>query len=101
MPPFKYHVLICAGPSCSERDANNVRNTFRKELERQGLTGTVKESKVVCLDLCSWGPTMVVYPDGVWYTKIRPRDVEEIVRSHIGNGQPVNRLIYDWEKSAT
>ena len=35
---------------------------------------------------------MVVYPDAVWYGFVTAEDVDEIVESHIVNGQPVERL---------
>jgi (2Fe-2S) ferredoxin len=38
------------------------------------------------------GPVMVVYPDGVWYNKVTPEDVEEILDQHIGQGKKVERL---------
>jgi (2Fe-2S) ferredoxin len=46
-----------------------------------------------CLDQCEHGPTVVVYPDGVWYGRVTPDDVEEIIDSHIVNGKPVERLL--------
>jgi SAM-dependent methyltransferase len=34
---------------------------------------------------------MIVYPDAVWYGEMKPGDVEEIVTSHLKNGNPVSR----------
>ncbi len=45
-----------------------------------------------CLDACAYGPSIVVYPEGVWYGHVRPEDVPEIVESHLVNGIPVERL---------
>jgi len=46
-----------------------------------------------CLDQCEHGPTVVVYPDAVWYGRVTANDVEEIIESHIVNGKPVERLM--------
>jgi (2Fe-2S) ferredoxin len=46
-----------------------------------------------CLDQCEHGPTVVVYPDAVWYGGVTPNDVDEIIESHIVNGKPVERLM--------
>ncbi len=45
-----------------------------------------------CLDQCELGPTVVVYPEAVWYGSVKPEDVDEIIESHIVGGQPVARL---------
>jgi (2Fe-2S) ferredoxin len=46
-----------------------------------------------CLDRCELGPTMVIYPEGVWYTYNSPEDLEEILTKHIVEGRRVQRLI--------
>ena len=46
-----------------------------------------------CLDACAYGPTVVVYPEGVWYGGVRPEDVPEIVERHLMGGEPVVRLL--------
>jgi len=45
-----------------------------------------------CLDRCEEGPTVVVYPEGVWYRYADQRDIDEIVDSHLVNGRVVERL---------
>jgi (2Fe-2S) ferredoxin len=52
----------------------------------------VRANKSGCLDQCELGPTVVVYPEAVWYGHVQPEDVDEIIDSHIVNGQPVERL---------
>jgi (2Fe-2S) ferredoxin len=44
------------------------------------------------MDRCEEGPCVVVYPEGVWYTYVDEKDVEEIVREHLLHGHPVDRL---------
>jgi (2Fe-2S) ferredoxin len=50
-------------------------------------------NKAGCLDRCAGGPVAVVYPEGVWYTVIDNNDVDDIVESHLKNGQVVERLV--------
>ena len=45
-----------------------------------------------CLDQCEHGPTVVVYPEAIWYGFVTLNDVEEIIESHIIGGKPVERL---------
>jgi (2Fe-2S) ferredoxin len=57
-----------------------------------GLKATVRANKAGCLDQCEHGPTVVVYPEAVWYGKVTPADVDEILQQHIQLGKPVERL---------
>ncbi len=57
-----------------------------------GLAGRVRINKSGCLDQCEHGPTVVVYPEAVWYGHVRPEDAAEIVEEHLVGGRPVERL---------
>ena len=61
-------------------------------IEQKGLFDQVLVTNTSCMGPCSMGPVMVVYPDGVWYNKVTPEDVEEILEQHIGQGKKVDRL---------
>ena len=61
-------------------------------IEQKGLFGQVLLTHTSCIGPCSMGPVIVVYPDGVWYNKATPEDVEEILDQHIGQGKKVDRL---------
>ena len=66
---------------------------FKQALAAHGLKHRVRANKSGCLDQCEHGPTVVVYPDAVWYGRVKMEDVAEIVESHILAGKPVERLI--------
>ena len=53
----------------------------------------MRANKAGCLEQCEVGPTVVVYPDAVWYGGVTPADVDEIIDSHIVGGRLVERLI--------
>jgi (2Fe-2S) ferredoxin len=57
-----------------------------------GLGTKVRINKAGCLDQCEHGPMVVVYPEAVWYGKVRPEDAAEIVEEHLVGGRPVERL---------
>ena len=46
-----------------------------------------------CLGPCFEGPTVVVYPEAVWYVGVTPADVPEIVEKHMARGETVERLV--------
>jgi (2Fe-2S) ferredoxin len=70
-----------------------VRDAMKKEIKQRGLRGLVRANQSGCLDACAFGPSVVVYPEGVWYGGVTVEDVPEIIESHIINGKPVERLL--------
>jgi (2Fe-2S) ferredoxin len=97
---FRCHVFICENRrpdddgrgSCAARGSEAVRQAFKAELERRGLKGEIRANAAGCLDACAHGPAVVIYPEGVWYGRVQPEDVPEIVASHLVGGVPVERL---------
>lgn len=97
---FRHHLFVCENrrdPSdprgcCGARGGEAVRAALKAELKRRGLGGSARANSAGCLDACAEGPVVVVYPEGVWYGRVRPEDVAEIVESHLVRGQPVERL---------
>jgi (2Fe-2S) ferredoxin/predicted O-methyltransferase YrrM len=98
MEPFRYHVYVCEQrkpegiPCCAGNGSLKVIEGLRRELTEQGLAGEVQVTPCGSLGLCDWGPNMVVYPEGIWYSGVRPDDIPEIVREHFGGGRVVQRL---------
>jgi (2Fe-2S) ferredoxin/SAM-dependent methyltransferase len=98
MEPFRYHVYVCdqrkpeGTPACSARGSGAVIEALRREVAAQGLSDAVQVTTCGSLGLCERGPNLVVYPEGSWYSGVRPEDVPEIVREHFGQGRPVTRL---------
>ncbi|MDO8679649.1 MAG: (2Fe-2S) ferredoxin domain-containing protein [Acidobacteriota bacterium] len=101
MPPFDKHLFICcnrrepgnAKGSCDPAGSEALQKAFKKALAARGLTRRIRANKSGCLDQCEFGPTVVVYPDAVWYSKVTEADVDEIIDEHIIGGRPVQRLL--------
>jgi len=98
----KYHVFICANQRppghpkgcCSDRGSTNVWQKFSEVLNLKMAYDRVMVSATrSCLVPCQYGPVMVVYPEGVWYCRVQPEDVEEIFQKHFTEGKPVERLL--------
>ncbi len=101
MAKFERHVFVCGNVRepghvrgcCSARGGDLVRDAFKSELKRRGLTGRIRANQSGCLDQCEHGPCVVVYPEQVWYGFLKPEDVPEIVDQHLVGGRPVQRLM--------
>jgi (2Fe-2S) ferredoxin len=87
-PPF-------AKPSCGTRGSAQILQMLQEAVMTRGLMD-VAVTATGCLGPCDQGPTIVVYPEGVWYTQVRPEDVPDIIEEHMVGGKPVQRLEYEW-----
>lgn len=101
--PIRHHVFVCTGKSCSARESAAVRDAFESELKQRGVLfgreakgknpqGSIIVTECASVGFCSIGPTVLVYPDGVWYAQVQPNDVPQIVEEHLLKGTPVERL---------
>ncbi|NJD18339.1 MAG: methyltransferase domain-containing protein [Gemmatimonadetes bacterium] len=99
MEPFRLHVYACdqkkaeGVPSCSANGSALTIEALRRELAGQGLAAEVQVTTCGSLGLCTRGPNLVLYPEGVWYSGVHPGDVAEIVREHFVGGRVVARLL--------
>ena len=101
MPPYEYHIFVCMNQRpeghpkgcCSEKGSEAIREFFKEEIRRLGLKGQVRANAAGCLDTCQYGPSVVVYPDGVWYRVGNLGDAKEIIERHIQRGETVQRLL--------
>ena len=97
---YQRHIFFCLNQrdngeaSCGDHGAQAAFDHCKKRVKAEGLAGPgqVRVNKAGCLDRCAAGPVAVVYPEAVWYTYVDLDDIDEIVESHLKNGEPVERL---------
>ena len=100
MPGFERHVFVCHNsrpadaprPSCTSEGRSELHTQLQQLTKAAGLAERVRINKSGCLDQCEHGPTVVVYPDAVWYGRVQPGDAAAIVSEHLIGGRPVERL---------
>ena len=101
MEPFRFHLFVCTQQkpegvtSCPASGSFAVLEALDREIQGGELKGQVQLTTSGCMGLCDEGPVMVVYPEGVYYRRMKPSDVSEIVASHLRNAKPVNRLVWN------
>ncbi|MCI1965380.1 MAG: NADH-quinone oxidoreductase subunit NuoF [Oscillospiraceae bacterium] len=91
---IRSHVLVCGGTGCVSGGSGKIIAVLEQELKKQGLNQEIKVIETGCFGLCELGPVMVVYPEGAFYSKVRPQDIPEIVSEHLLKGRIVKRLLY-------
>lgn len=99
---FDKHIFICINQrtgtdrkSCGEAQGLKLVELFKKGLKDRNLPIKVRAQRAGCLDVCDYGPTLVIYPEGVFYVGVQPEDVDEIIDEHVLNNRPVQRLLLE------
>ena len=97
---IRTHVLICGGTGCTSSGSVSIQEQFAQNIEKYGLADEVKIVQTGCFGLCAMGPVVIVHPDGTFYSRVEPTDVEEIVSEHLLKGRVVTRLEYKEDEKA-
>jgi len=101
MEPFRHHIFVCTQQkpegvtSCPANRSFRILQKVEQEIIAHGLDDDVQLGTCGCLGLCDDGPILIVYPDGIWYRRVQPEDVREIVTAHLRDGNPVERLVWN------
>lgn len=98
---YERHIFFCLNQRppgedcCANHRAQEGFDRCKSQVKAAGLAGPgkVRVNKAGCLDRCAGGPVAVVYPEAVWYSYVDAHDIDEIVESHLKNGQVVERLL--------
>ena len=86
------HLFVCIGPDCCKsREGEILWDYIKERVKESGLK--VMRTKAACFRICTDGPWLVIYPDGVWYGRLTPARFERILREHLLGGQPVREWV--------
>jgi NADH-quinone oxidoreductase subunit F len=87
-------VKVCCSTGCRAGGALKIIDAFKQELADHGLGNKIEVKKTGCRGFCENGPVMAVEPADIFYNKVEPGDVQDIVSETFVHGRPVNRLLY-------
>jgi NADP-reducing hydrogenase subunit HndC len=71
-----------------------VQSALQENIDQYGLAKEVKVVETGCMGPCDLGPVVMIFPDGVFYRKLKPEDAAEIVGEHLLKGKVVTRLLH-------
>jgi NADH-quinone oxidoreductase subunit F len=94
MEIWRSHVLVCAGAGCVSSGCREVRDALVQGITEFGLQSEIKVIETGCIGSCDLGPIVVIYPEGVFYQKLKPADARLIAEEHLFKGRVVERLLY-------
>lgn len=91
--PLAKHVLVCVNADCADRGSVTLIATLRRLLKDAGRELDIKVTRTLCMGRCGEGPTVAVYPDGIWYRGVQETDAKELVDEHLLRDRLVGRLV--------
>lgn len=91
---YEKHLMICGATGCLSSGSQAVEQALVEELKKRGLKDKYRLVMGGCPGFCEVGPIIVIYPDEVFYCRLKPKDMAELVEKHLVEGEIVERLLY-------
>ncbi|MCK4792016.1 MAG: NAD(P)H-dependent oxidoreductase subunit E, partial [Desulfobacteraceae bacterium] len=92
--PNKTVVKICCSTGCRAGGALKILEGCKQKIADRGLEDEIEVKKTGCRGFCENGPVMAIEPADIFYNKVDPNDVPDIVFETLVHGRPVDRLLY-------
>lgn len=86
------HILVCQGTGCTSSKSPEILETFKRIIKEKDIKN-VRVIKTGCFGLCAKGPIVIIRPEDTFYAMVEPGDCEEIIQTHIVEGNKVERLL--------
>ena len=86
------HILVCHGTGCTSSKSAEILANFKTILKEKQIKN-VRVIKTGCFGLCAKGPIVIIRPEDTFYAMVKPEDCEEIIQTHIIEGNRVERLL--------
>ncbi len=86
------HILVCHGTGCTSSKSIEILENFKKIIKEKQIEN-VRVIKTGCFGLCAKGPIVIIRPEDTFYAMVKPEDCEEIIQTHIVEGNKVERLL--------
>jgi len=87
--PYEKIIYVCVNErapeeaSCGGRASVEIAKKVKDTVKGMNLPYRVRVSRTLCLGLCEIGPNIAIFPDNVWYHRVKLDDVPEILRKHV------------------
>lgn len=91
--PLKKHVLVCTNADCADRGSVALLVALRRLVKEAGRELDIRVTRTLCMGRCGEGPTVAVYPDGIWYRSVAESDAADLVNEHLIGDRLVSRLV--------
>lgn len=91
--PVRKHIFVCGNIDCADRGSIPLVETLRRLIKDAKKEKEFQVTRTSCMGRCGEGPTVVVYPDGIWYRNVQEEDAKDLVNEHLLEDKLVSRLV--------
>lgn len=91
--PVKKHILVCGNVDCVDQGSIKLIEKLRTLIKEKGLTKEILVTRTSCMGKCGEGPTVAVYPDGIWYRGCDEKYAQSLLENHLLNGQLLPEIV--------
>ena len=91
--------MVCGGNGCNSAESNEIKKSLDYWINKYELEEEVQVVFTGCFGFCEKGPIVKVMPDNTLYIGVKLTDTEELIKEHVLEGRPVERLLYKDPKS--
>lgn len=97
---YDIHIFVCTNErknstrrSCGEQHGLLLIEKLKQTFSKYNSQGNIRIQRSGCLGICDLGPTIAIYPEGVFYVNVQADDVEELVKKHFIEKTKLERLL--------
>lgn len=102
MSEYTHHLFFCTNQRpdghdlgcCASKGSSQLRNFMKAKIKELNIPN-IRVNTAGCLGRCEDGPSVVVYPENIWYKVKNKNDVEKIIYQHIKNNKIVEELLME------
>ena len=92
---YEFIISVCGGTGCQAYGCQKVKAAFQKELKREGKKEKVALKITGCPGFCERGPLVTIYPQNIFYQRVKAEDVPLIISETIQHGRKVEHLLFE------
>jgi len=91
---FKWQVAMCKGTGCQATGEISLKTKFDQLIKEKGLEKDIHIIETGCRGFCEMGPIIEIFPEKVFYVKVKPEHVEDIIEKTLKKGEIINELVF-------
>ncbi len=88
-------ISVCGGTGCQAYECEKVKRAFQKGLTQAKLGEKVALKYTGCPGFCERGPLVTLYPQNIFYQRVKVEDVPSIISETIQNGRKIEHLLFE------
>ena len=92
--PNRKIVSVCTGTGCKAYKCDDLVQNLRAEIAKAGLDAEIETKATGCPGFCERGTLVTIYPEQIFYQRVRPEHAAQIVEQTLGKGEVIPELLY-------